>query len=144
MHESSLWQTLNRNLAGFGWVFRIENSVMRGVPDVHYAITSPTGASATGWIELKVVNKFPTRGGPVRIRHFTDAQRAWLQRYGTAGGNAFLLLQVAIPKTYFLFDFRIAQAVGDLPEAAMRCAATVVGDKIFPQGAMLDALTTKA
>lgn len=65
---------------------RIESPMTEGNPDVNYLC---------GWIELKYAHRWPTRPlTPLRLPHFTKAQRAWLTRRAHAGGCAFLLLQV--------------------------------------------------
>lgn len=66
--------------------YRIESTLTgAGIPDVNYS---------HGWIELKYVDRWPPRGGPLRIPHFTKEQRGWLIGRGVAGGRAFLLLKV--------------------------------------------------
>lgn len=64
----------------------IENGVGAGTPDVNFA---------DGWIELKSIDDWPKRPAtPLRVDHFTAAQRAWLRVRCLRGGRAFLLLKV--------------------------------------------------
>jgi hypothetical protein len=79
-----------------------------GVPDVSFCV-----GGVSGWIELKVIDRLPKHViTPVRVPHFTPAQRAWLKRRGIAGGNTWLLLKVIEPKTYLLFLYDRCDAVG--------------------------------
>ena len=69
-----------------------------GTPDVNYT---------HGWIELKYMPKWPPRGGPLRVRHFTKEQRAWHLRRRRAGGRSFVLLKVGATE-WLLFDGAVA------------------------------------
>jgi hypothetical protein len=75
----------------------IENGCAAGTPDVNFV---------DGWVELKSVDRWPPRGGPLRIEHFTNHQRVWLLRRRRAGGQAFLLLKVG--QDWLLFDGQVA------------------------------------
>jgi hypothetical protein len=63
----------------------VENGVGAGTPDVNYA---------DGWIELKSLEAWPVKGGPLRVPHFTPQQKAWLVRRHKAGGAIWMLLKV--------------------------------------------------
>ncbi len=86
MSESSQRRTVNRLLKPLHAI-PVENTVgVNGCPDVNY-----TG----GWIELKWLRAWPKRPlTKVRIEHFTMEQRRWLSKRCSAGGDAYLLLQV--------------------------------------------------
>ncbi len=71
----------------------VENPAHIGTPDVCFI---------EGWIELKVVKRWPPRGGILRLEHFTNQQRVWLLRRCRLGGRAILLLQVGLE--WLLFD----------------------------------------
>lgn len=89
---------------------RVENAVALGMPDVN---------CTTCWIELKYIPKWPERGGPLRIPHYTPQQRVWLLRRWNCGGLAFLLVRVTA-KEFFLFDGIVAaQEVGSLSREEM-------------------------
>jgi hypothetical protein len=75
----------------------IENGCGTGTPDVNFV---------EGWVELKSVDRWPPRGGPLRVEHFTEYQKVWLLRRRRAGGQAFLLLKVG--KDWLLFDGWVA------------------------------------
>lgn len=65
----------------------VENLVGVGTPDVNYV---------GGWIELKVLEKWPVRPStPVRLPKLTQEQRIWLARRWARDGQAHLLLAVA-------------------------------------------------
>jgi hypothetical protein len=75
----------------------VENGVGAGTPDVNYA---------DGWIELKSIDRWPPKGGPLRVPHFTSGQRVWLVRRRRAGGEARLLLKVG--NDWLLLDGTVA------------------------------------
>ena len=63
----------------------VENAVGPGTPDVNYI---------GGWVELKKIRYWPRRGGPVRVPHFTQQQRVWLERRWHRGGAVYMLIQI--------------------------------------------------
>jgi len=82
----------------------VENGVGAGTPDVNHKY---------GWIELKSIEAWPKRGGPLRIEHFTPGQRAWLAKRTKAGGLAHLLIKVE--NDWVLLDGIVAAlSVGEL------------------------------
>ena len=78
----------------------VENRVgALGCPDVNYI---------EGWIELKWRRAWPKgEDTKVSLDHFTLVQRRWLNKRYTAGGNAWLLLQVQ--REWLLFTGRDAK-----------------------------------
>jgi len=101
---------------------RVENPAMPGTPDVNYL---------HGWMELKQADKWPPKGGPLRLKHPpTPEQRAWLLRRWMAGGIALLCLRVG--QEWFLFSgdraFHLwSVARGEPPgEAVLRAQAMIV------------------
>ena len=112
--ENALWDTLRRRMKGWWVPQRFEDKLSYGIPDVGFVLK---GAGPYGFIELKRVKEFPKRPTTViRIPHpeHWKIQQAWIRRVGRLTGRVFLLLQVA--KTYFLFDWRETQLVGELPK----------------------------
>jgi len=95
--ESAMWESLRPVLKKLDPV-RIESHMTGGVPDVNYT---------QGWIELKFMDRWPPRGGPLRVDHFTTAQRAWHVRRRKAGGRSFVLLKVGETE-WLLFDGAVA------------------------------------
>ena len=85
---------------------RVENSVRPGTPDVNLS----TGA----WVELKVLDKWPATGKPVKIGHFTPQQRAWLIRRTRAGGECYVFLGVGGKQWLLIDGFCAATNVGYL------------------------------
>lgn len=97
MSEAAMWRSLRPVLKPLDPV-RIESHMTSGVPDVNYN---------QGWIELKYADRWPPRGGPLRIPHFTKDQRSWHVRRRKAGGRSFVLLKVG-QREWLLFDGAVA------------------------------------
>ena len=96
--ESGLWSLIRRSHPEGHWV-RVENRVELGTPDVNFCLSD----GFEGWVELKVVSRWPVRGGPLRTPHFTKDQRWWLRTRTKYGGHAGLLLRVDKgPKRYLM------------------------------------------
>jgi len=95
----------------------VENAVVPGYPDVEFI---------GGTVELKSLPKWPVRPEtPVKVDHFTPAQRGWLLRRAARGGMTWLLLRVG--KTWLLFNGAVAaDIVGRVPQDQLREAAHVV------------------
>lgn len=93
-----MWQQLRplMKVAGMD-PHRVENLCEKGTPDVNYT---------RGWLELKYVTRWPRRGGPLRVDHFTPEQRVWLQLRALSGGTALLMLKVG--EEWLLFNGVIA------------------------------------
>ena len=92
-----MWEALRPLLKGLDPV-RIESPITPGIPDVNLT---------PGWMELKFAERWPPRGGPLRVDHFTKEQRTFLVRRRRAGGNAKLLLKVG-DSEWLLFDGTVA------------------------------------
>jgi len=91
--ESSLWKALRDGMAAkfapLRWhATRHEDALAAGIPDVSFGLDG-----VQGWIELKVVAKWPSRGA-LRVRHLTREQVLWLRARARAGGRTFLLLRI--------------------------------------------------
>ena len=105
MSEAAMWDSLRPVIRSLDPV-RMENPIVPGTPDVNYN---------HGWVELKFAERWPPRGGPLRVDHFTRQQRTWLTRRRKAGGRAFLLLKVGETE-WLLFDGAVAAAMlGQVP-----------------------------
>ncbi len=85
MSESSFWALLRNNLPLK--MYRVENRVMRGMPDVHYILNGKTG-----WIELKYVENWAKRG------RFTSGLRSsqtfWAEQHIIEGGKSWFLFRI--------------------------------------------------
>lgn len=80
----------------------VENPAWPGFPDVNYI---------EGLIELKQVDSWPKRrGSPLKIGHFTQGQRIFIERRWRKGGNIYLLLQVG--RCYLLYNGADVQQIG--------------------------------
>lgn len=97
MSEGAMWESLRPILKPLHPV-RIESHMEGGIPDVNYV---------HGWIELKYADRWPPRGGPLRLYHFSKEQKNWLIKRRTAGGLAFLLLKVG-KNEWLLFEGIVA------------------------------------
>ena len=95
--ETAMWESLRPVVRKLHPV-RIESHMAPGIPDVNYN---------KGWIELKYIERWPPRGGPLRIDHFTKEQRGWLIDRRKAGGRAFVLLKIG-EREWLLFDGQVA------------------------------------
>lgn len=110
--EAGQWSVLRPHMVKLKMdPVRIENKVMAGTPDVNFV---------EGWAELKHTDRWPVRGGPLRLDHPPTAeQKVWLARRWHAGGNCALVLRVG--REWFVFrgcDVRILWA-GNPTRAAL-------------------------
>ena len=88
--EQRLYDWFHRKVGHMVHMTRIENRVSRDTPDLFIAYPE-----WQGWIEFKVLSKFPTRPTtPIRIPGWTTGQRYWAQRQISAGGRVVLLIEV--------------------------------------------------
>lgn len=97
-------EAVNKLVAYGGDAQHHEDKDAVGIPDLSYGLQA-----VNGWVETKVLNKWPKRGGVVKIDHYTPQQKNWLRIRGRIGGHCFLLLKV--DNVYLLFDHETAQAV---------------------------------
>ena len=100
MSERGMWNSLRPILKPLDPV-RIESPITPGNPDVNYTL---------GWIELKYMPRWPIKGGPLRVDHYTPEQRKWALRRKKAGGRVYLLLKVGRDE-WLLFDGAVAAQI---------------------------------
>jgi len=108
--ESSLWRAVSKNMQGRWIAERMENLVASGTPDVYFTLVQ---CGTMGWLELKHAHEWPKKPKtPLKIKHYTKEQKAFIKRHGYIGANIFVLLQVE--KEYFLNDWGLALRIGTL------------------------------
>ena len=99
--EALAWKALRPQIKHLD-PMRIEDLLTKGVADVNYM---------GGWIELKAADRWPMRGGPLRLDHYTPAQKAWGMKRWSKGRRCFVLLRVR--SDWLLFDaFTAAHYLG--------------------------------
>jgi len=95
--EKSLWSWLSgarRSLGEALHINRIENLVMRGMPDVEGYLRLPD-CEGQFWLELKSQERPARRTTPIRFKlKNREEQIEWLARRWALGANVFWLLQV--------------------------------------------------
>ena len=96
MNESELWKKMKERLR-LDMLSRVENKIESGWPDVFY-----THNKKSGWIELKVERKFPSR-----IK-FQKAQPNWLHDYAKIG-TCYVMLYVEIDNLIYIWDGKDAR-----------------------------------
>ena len=93
MKEAAMRQIVIKVLSGLDGV-SVENPVRPGTPDLNYI---------EGWVELKVLEKWPARAATkIKVPCFTPQQRVWLNRRWDRGGAAYFL--ILIDGDWLLFD----------------------------------------
>tara|TARA_R100001377_G_scaffold66562_1_gene41808 strand:- start:298 stop:732 length:435 start_codon:yes stop_codon:yes gene_type:complete len=85
MSEKNFWTLIRNNLPLK--MYRVENKVMKGMPDVHYIDTQGN----SGWIELKFLESWPKKVLSIGLRM---NQSLWLTSYARNKGNCWVLLKV--------------------------------------------------
>ncbi|MEE8181751.1 MAG: hypothetical protein V3T87_00390 [Candidatus Thorarchaeota archaeon] len=97
MRESSMRQIVIRALSGLDAI-SVENPVRPGTPDINFI---------EGWVELKVLDRWPVRASTkIRVPCFTAQQRVWLRRRWERGGAAYFL--ILIDEDWLLFNGDVA------------------------------------
>lgn len=110
--EQRLYDWLKRKIGHVAMLERVENRVKKDTPDLYFATGHGQALRPRplqGWIELKVLEKFPARATtPVKIPHWTTGQRYWAIRHRAMGGYTWLVVQVED----HIFVFNGAEAAG--------------------------------
>lgn len=76
----------------------VENPAHTGTPDINLCNV----VTGDYWVEVKIVEEYPKRPAtPLKIDHFTVAQKTWMKDRKSAGGSVFILAQVE--EDYYLF-----------------------------------------
>ena len=93
--EKQIWQTIRSKLNDF-FIQRIETSIERGIPDVHYCVQG-----VSGWLEGKYL-KSPKRENTKLKLKLSIEQIAWHKSYSYLGGIVYLIVKK--DKKIYLFD----------------------------------------
>ena len=83
MSEKGFWILLRNKLPLK--MYRVENKVMKGMPDIHYIKDGKSG-----WIELKYINKWPKKRIAIG---FKLNQAIWAKDYTSRGGKSWILIR---------------------------------------------------
>ena len=108
MTEQNFWQYIRSNLFDVR-MYRVENKVMQGMPDLHYI-----HEGITGWIELKFLNDWPKKRMTTGLML---TQAMWLEEYALSGGNSWIMIRIAREFTG-LIGGRDAMKIYDRPSRA--------------------------
>ena len=84
MSEKNFWTLLRNNLPLT--MYRVENRVAQGMPDVHYI-----KEGSSGWIELKYIDKWPKKRFVSGLRL---NQAMWANKYISKKGKSWILIRV--------------------------------------------------
>ncbi len=88
MTEKKMWKRMQLKLENHLFLQRIESETGLGIPDIAYA----KDETASGWIELKAINKFP-KNDEIVIP-FRPGQLAWIHRYIKYSKHVYLFLYI--------------------------------------------------
>ena len=94
MSEANFWRYFHGQMSPFGAFKRVENRCDKGTPDVSYCLSYVGSRGASGWIELKYLDAWPKRGGPVVVEHLLLEQVMWLEEWAARDGRAWLIMRV--------------------------------------------------
>lgn len=120
--EQLMWKNL-RDAMGRNWkADRVEPAFGSGIADVPFA-----ARGIQGWIELKILPKWPSRANtviqlphPKRIKQ----QKLWLWERGEYGGHTWLLLKVQ--KEWLLFSHKQLYQIGKYDRKGLEACCTKV------------------
>lgn len=112
MAEDDLWKYVKAGMGNRWRAVRVENKLMVGFPDVVFSMYP-----VRGFIELKHCNKWPTRGGTLRVDHFTDDQKSFLEIHGDESGYCWALIKIA--DDFLLYDHFTSREIGNLTKHEM-------------------------
>jgi hypothetical protein len=104
MSEKNFWTLLRNNLPLT--MYRVENRVAQGMPDVHYI-----REGRSGWIELKYIDKWPKKRFVSGLRL---NQAMWANKYISKEGKSWILIRVGRDFTV-LVNGKFARDLFDRP-----------------------------
>ena len=85
MSEKNFWVLIRTSMKNLK-MYRVENRVMKGMPDVHYIRDGKSG-----WIELKYMSKWPKTRVATGLKL---NQSLWLKEYDEHKGQCWILFRV--------------------------------------------------
>lgn len=85
MSEKNFWVLLRTSMKKLK-MYRVENRVMKGMPDVHYIRDGQSG-----WIELKYLKSWPKTRMSTGLRL---NQSLWLKEYNEHKGQCWVLIRI--------------------------------------------------
>ncbi len=85
MSEKNFWVLLRTSMRKLK-MYRVENRVMKGMPDVHYILDGQSG-----WIELKYLKSWPKTRMSIGLRL---NQSFWLKEYNEHKGKSWVLIRI--------------------------------------------------
>lgn len=86
MSERNFWHLLRKSL--HLRMYRVENKVMKGMPDIHYI----NRKGDSGWIELKYIPDWPEKRVSTGL---SLNQVLWLENYRKYEGQCWILIRVS-------------------------------------------------
>ena len=86
MSEKNFWVLLRTSLSQNLKMYRVENRVMKGMPDIHYVKDGKSG-----WIELKYIDKWTKSRVTTGLKL---NQCLWLKEYNEHKGQCWILIRV--------------------------------------------------
>ena len=100
--EKQIWQTIRSKLNDF-FIQRIETSIERGIPDVHYCVDG-----VSGWLEGKYLQSPKREKTKLKLK-LSIEQIAWQKSYSYNGGLVYLIVKK--DKQIYLFDSNDGEAL---------------------------------
>ena len=100
--EKQIWQTIRSKLNDF-FIQRIETSIERGIPDVHYCVDG-----VSGWLEGKYLRSPKRENTKLKLK-LSIEQIAWHKSYKYNGGLVYLIVKK--DKKIYLFDSNEGEAL---------------------------------
>ena len=105
MSEKNFWVLIRTSMKNLK-MYRVENRVMKGMPDVHYIRDGNSG-----WIELKYMSKWPKTRVATGLKL---NQSLWLKGYDEHKGQCWILFRVGRDFTGLIHG-RDAKKIFDRP-----------------------------
>ena len=139
--EQRLYDWMQRKIGHCAMLERVENRVKKDTPDLYLA-ANHEGKALRGWVELKVLDRFPARASiPVKINHWTTGQRYWALRHAKHGGITWVVVAVEDVGKVYVFDaVELAQHEGVWTMADWGSFGQVLDRRDAKAAQVLDAL----